>query len=81
VCSHPVSVKIRDRMLYASTRGAVIDSANATGLSIGKKLELEEVDEFTPAFLRKEMYPDELTPKAMFRKPMPPGRKPPASYS
>ncbi|KAK9472263.1 uncharacterized protein V1510DRAFT_417772 [Dipodascopsis tothii] len=76
----PPTARIKERMLYASARAAVLAEAERlSGLRVAKKLEASDSDEIaalSPAALHKELHPPKETTRAAFARPKAPGRRP-----
>ncbi|KAF9963142.1 Twinfilin-1, partial [Modicella reniformis] len=54
----PGKSKIRERMLYASSKGGVLEAAKSeAGLDVDKKLETTDVDELTKKYVEDELHP------------------------
>ncbi|KAI9886493.1 MAG: hypothetical protein M1823_001673 [Watsoniomyces obsoletus] len=71
----PTEAKIKERMLYASSRANVISTATgAANLTIAKKLEASNPSEITAEMLEEEFHPKEEQ-KAAFARPKRPGRR------
>ncbi|KAH7065790.1 hypothetical protein BKA63DRAFT_481681 [Paraphoma chrysanthemicola] len=72
----PSAAKIRERMLYAASRGNVVSLAqNDAGLKVAKKLEATNPDEVTEQVIRDEFKVEEVVKKEGFAKPKRPGRR------
>ncbi|CAG8483046.1 13624_t:CDS:10 [Funneliformis caledonium] len=72
----PPNSKIRERMLYSSCRGSVITFAEKeAGISITKKLETNDPEDFTKSYILDELHPTTETAPMSFSRPKPPGRK------
>ncbi|KAH7408581.1 hypothetical protein DE146DRAFT_777127 [Phaeosphaeria sp. MPI-PUGE-AT-0046c] len=72
----PSAAKIRERMLYAASRGNVVGLAqNEGGLKVAKKLEATNPDEVTEAVILEEFKQEAKEEKKGFAKPKRPGRK------
>ncbi|KAI9675358.1 MAG: Twinfilin-1 [Caeruleum heppii] len=71
----PSGSKVKERMLYASSRASVIATATAdAGLVIAKKLEASSPDEITATTIHEEFHPRQEE-KAGFSRPKRPGRR------
>lgn len=71
----PSGSKIKERMLYASSRAAVVAIAEKeAGLSVAKKMEASGPDELTEAVLEEEFKP-RVEVKRAFERPKRPGRR------
>ncbi|KAF8477432.1 hypothetical protein BDZ91DRAFT_709234 [Kalaharituber pfeilii] len=70
----PPSSKIKERMVYASSRSSIISVAENAGLIISKKLEAASPSEITLELLMDEFHPKEQT-KTSFSRPKRPGRR------
>ncbi|KAI9837708.1 MAG: hypothetical protein M1819_006641 [Sarea resinae] len=71
----PTGSKIKERMLYATSRAAMVDNAAAiAGLNIAKKLEASNPDEITEATIHEEFHPKQEQ-KLAFSRPKRPGRR------
>ena len=51
----PASSKVKERMLYASSRSSVLDAARGEGVEIGKRLEIGEPGEIGAQRFREEL--------------------------
>lgn len=72
----PSGAKIRERMIYAASRGNVVSLAqNEAGLKVAKKLEATNPDEVTEQVIRDEFKTEEVVKKEGFAKPKRPGRR------
>jgi len=72
----PSGAKIRERMLYAASRGNVVSLAQGEGgLTVAKKLEATNPDEVTEAVILEEFKVEEKGEKKGFAKPKRPGRR------
>jgi twinfilin-like protein len=72
----PSGAKIRERMIYAASRGNVVSLAqNEGGLKVVKKLEATNPDEVTEAVILEEFKVEEKEEKKGFAKPKRPGRR------
>ncbi|KAI5849053.1 hypothetical protein BZA05DRAFT_446135 [Tricharina praecox] len=71
----PADSKIKEKMLYASTRAAVVATVeNECGLRIQKRLEATSPDEIGEAQLIEEFHP-KAEVKTTFQRPKRPGRR------
>lgn len=71
----PTSSKIRERMIYATSRLMVVKAAERlAGLEIAKRLEGTNPDEFTEAVLAKE-FEEQKEESKVFARPKRPGRR------
>ncbi|KAL5117608.1 Twinfilin-1 [Pleosporales sp. CAS-2024a] len=72
----PSATKIRERMLYAASRGNVVNLAQAEGgLKVAKKLEATNPDEVTEKVILEEFKVEDVEEKKGFAKPKRPGRR------
>jgi twinfilin-like protein len=72
----PSGAKIRERMIYAASRGNVVSLAqNEGGLKVAKKLEATNPEEVTEQVILEEFKVEEKEEKKGFAKPKRPGRK------
>ncbi|KAH6490340.1 hypothetical protein HBI55_151920 [Parastagonospora nodorum] len=72
----PSGAKIRERMLYAASRGNVVSLAQGEGgLTVAKKLEATNPDEVTETVILEEFKVEEKEEKKGFAKPKRPGRR------
>lgn len=72
----PSSAKIRERMLYAASRGNVVSLAQGDGgLKVAKKLEATNPDEVTEQVLLEEFKVEKKEESKGFAKPKRPGRR------
>ncbi|KAF1847447.1 actin depolymerizing protein [Cucurbitaria berberidis CBS 394.84] len=72
----PSAAKIRERMLYAASRGNVVSLAqNEGGLKVVKKLEATNPDEVTEQVIKDEFKVETPTESKGFAKPKRPGRR------
>ncbi|KAJ4363526.1 Twinfilin-1 [Neocucurbitaria cava] len=72
----PSGAKIRERMLYAASRGNVVSLAqNEGGLKVAKKLEATNPDEVTAQVITDEFKVEAPTESKGFAKPKRPGRR------
>ncbi|KAI9760962.1 MAG: dihydrofolate reductase [Chaenotheca gracillima] len=70
----PTGAKIKERMLYAASRAAIVVMATKeVGLIITKRLEASNPDEITPGMIHEEFHP-KREEKAAFSRPKRPGR-------
>jgi hypothetical protein len=60
IYSCPTSSSIKNRMLYASSRSAILSVAAELGVKVDTKIETSEVDELTLKFLFKQVHRDDL---------------------
>merc|ERR1711997_950684 len=63
---------IKDRMLYASARNAVIGTIENFGLTFDKKVEVDSGKELTAEFFQDELHPKKSLNTAKFPRPAPP---------
>ncbi|KAI9841057.1 MAG: Twinfilin-1 [Sclerophora amabilis] len=71
----PGNSKIKERMVYASSRAGVLAlAASEAGLSINKKLEASNPSEITAAMIHEEFHPKQEQ-KSGFSRPKRPGRR------
>jgi twinfilin-like protein len=72
----PSGAKIKERMLYAASRGNVINLAQSQGgLKISKRIEATNPDEVSEAVVLDEFKVEEKEGKKGFSKPKRPGRR------
>lgn len=72
----PSAAKIKERMLYAASRGNVVSLAQTDGgLTVAKKLEATNADEVTEQLVLDEFRVEREEVKAGFSKPKRPGRR------
>lgn len=72
----PSAAKIKERMLYAASRGNVISLAQKEGgLKVAKRIEATNPDEVTEQVVRDEFKTEEVEEKKGFAKPKRPGRR------
>jgi twinfilin-like protein len=72
----PSGAKIRERMLYAASRGNVVSLAQGEGgLKVVKKLEATNPDEVSEKVILEEFKVEEKEEKKGFAKPKRPGRR------
>jgi twinfilin-like protein len=72
----PSGAKIRERMLYAASRGNVVSLAqNEAGLKVVKKMEAANPEEVTGEVIAEEFKADEKEEKKGFAKPKRPGKR------
>lgn len=72
----PSGAKIKERMLYAASRGNVVSLAqNDAGLKVAKKLEATNPDEVTEQVILDEFKVEKAEVKQGFSKPKRPGRR------
>ncbi|KAF1927442.1 actin depolymerizing protein [Didymella exigua CBS 183.55] len=72
----PSGAKIKERMLYAASRGNVVSLAQSDGgLKVAKKLEATNPDEVTAQVILDEFTVDKVEVKQGFSKPKRPGRR------
>lgn len=65
---------IKERMLYSTAKGPLIDSIEAMGINLVKKLEIGEGSEFTSEWLYDQLHPVKTVFKPKFARPSRPGR-------
>merc|ERR1719510_1483731 len=65
---------IKERMLYASCRNAVISTIESLGVEVDKKVEVDSGKELTEEFLQDELHPKKSLNTAKFSRPAPPNR-------
>jgi len=65
---------IKDRMLYASARNAVIGTIENYGVEVEKKMEVDSGKELTEEFLQDELHPKKNVHTTKFARPAPPNR-------
>jgi twinfilin-like protein len=76
VSTCPSAAKIRERMLYAASRGNVVALAqNEGGLKVAKKIEATNPDEVTEEVILDEFKEEAKEVKTGFAKPKRPGRR------
>jgi twinfilin-like protein len=76
VSTCPSAAKIRERMLYAASRGNVVALAqNEGGLKVAKKIEATNPDEVTEEVILDEFKDEAKEVKTGFAKPKRPGRR------
>ncbi|KAK7207769.1 hypothetical protein BZA70DRAFT_272171 [Myxozyma melibiosi] len=72
----PSSAKIKERMLYASCRAAVIAEAEGvSGMKVARKIEASDGSEITRASLEADLRPAPVAAKQAFARPKAPGRR------
>jgi twinfilin-like protein len=72
----PSGAKIRERMIYAASRGNVVSLAQGEGgLKVVKKLEVADPEEVSEQVVLEEFKVEEKEEKKGFAKPKRPGRK------
>jgi twinfilin-like protein len=72
----PSAAKIKERMLYAASRGNVVSLAQGEGgLKVAKKLEATNPEEVTEQVILDEFRVEEVEVKQSFSKPKRPGRR------
>lgn len=72
----PSAAKIKERMLYAASRGNVVSLAqNEGGLKVAKKLEATNPEEVTEEVIQDEFKVEKVEVKQGFSKPKRPGRR------
>lgn len=72
----PSAAKIRERMLYAASRGNVVNLAqNEGGLKVRKRIEATNPDEVSEQVILEEFKADAASETKGFAKPKRPGRK------
>ncbi|ORY10458.1 twinfilin-1 [Clohesyomyces aquaticus] len=71
----PSGAKIKERMLYAASRGNVIALAQQQGLSVAKRIEATNPEEVTEGVIREEFKTEQVEEKKGFAKPKRPGRR------
>ncbi|XP_064175672.1 twinfilin-1-like isoform X1 [Anguilla rostrata] len=70
------SCSVRERMLYSSCKGPLVDMAeNNLKMEIEKKIEIDNGDELTGDFLYEEVHPKQHAHKQKFAKPRGPAGK------
>ncbi|KAI8823616.1 uncharacterized protein EV422DRAFT_611920 [Fimicolochytrium jonesii] len=75
----PPSSKVKERMLYSSSRASVLLAAEEQGFTVSKKFEVSSIDEVTEAELKDEQETAASTPDSVrktFARPLRPGRGP-----
>ncbi|KAF8455390.1 hypothetical protein BGX38DRAFT_1267313 [Terfezia claveryi] len=70
----PSTSKIKERMVYASSRSSIISIAEQAGLQISKRLEAASPSELSLELLMEEFHPKKEE-KASFARPKRPGRR------
>lgn len=65
---------IKDRMLYASSKNAVVEVLENDGIEIIKKIEVDSGSELTEEFLQDELHPKKNVHQTKFDRPKPPSR-------
>ncbi|XP_012258029.1 twinfilin isoform X1 [Athalia rosae] len=69
------SCSIKERMLYSSCKGPLLDLIQSLGVTITKKLEIDDGKELTMEFLQEELHPKVNLHRPKFAKPKgPPNR-------
>lgn len=69
------SCSVRERMMYSSCKGPFLESLEALGVEIAKKLEIDSGSELTEAYLQDELHPKKILHRPAFAKPKgPPNR-------
>ncbi|GAO48793.1 actin depolymerizing protein [Saitoella complicata NRRL Y-17804] len=72
----PTSSKVKERMIYSSTRNfVVVNAEKEAGLVIVKKIEANELEDVGEKELMGEIYPKAEGEKKAFSRPRAPGRK------
>ncbi|KAK9236181.1 hypothetical protein V1525DRAFT_407792 [Lipomyces kononenkoae] len=72
----PAGSKIKERMLYASCRAAIVAEAEAiAGLKVHKRIEAGDGSEITRESLLADLHPQQQETKRAFARPKAPGRK------
>jgi Cofilin/tropomyosin-type actin-binding protein len=78
IYSCPSSSTIKQRMLYASSRRAILAIATEVGVKVDTKIETSEVDELTLKYLIKEIHGVEVVEeKKTFARPRGPPKRTP----
>lgn len=77
IYSCPPTSNIKQKMLYASSRRAILSIAKDLGITIDTKIETSEVDELTLKFLKRELHGEEIVEekKKGFARPRGPVRR------
>jgi len=70
----PSTSKIKERMIYASSRSSIISMAEQAGLKIAKKLEAASPSDLSLELLMEEFHP-KVEQKTAFSRPKRPGRR------
>ncbi|KAK6640066.1 hypothetical protein RUM43_008343 [Polyplax serrata] len=66
---------IKERMLYSSCKGSLLESIDILGVKVEKKLEIDTGDDLTPDFVMDEVHPKVNLHRPIFDKPKgPPNR-------
>lgn len=66
---------VRERMMYSSCKAPFLDNLNTLGVTVVKKLEIDNGAELTEEFLLEELHPRKLASRPAFAKPKgPPNR-------
>ncbi|KAK9469893.1 hypothetical protein V1512DRAFT_245324 [Lipomyces arxii] len=72
----PTGAKIKERMLYASCRGAIITEAETcSGLKVEKRIEASNGSEISRESLVDDLHPKKVETKLAFARPKAPGRR------
>lgn len=74
VYSCPMKSKVKERMLYSSSKISVVSMAEEVGLTVDKSSEVSDAIEFTEGFIHEELHPKKPEEKKTFKKPVKPGR-------
>lgn len=66
---------VKERMMYSSCKAPFVDTITALGVEIAKKIEIDNGEELTEAFLQEELHPKKILHRPQFAKPKgPPNR-------
>lgn len=74
VYSCPMRSKVKERMLYSSSKVSVLAVAEEIGLVVEKSSEVSDSIEFTESLIHEELHPKKPEEKKIFKKPTKPGR-------
>lgn len=76
IYSCPASSSIKQRMLYASSKSAILSAAAELGVKVDTKIETSEVDDLTLKFLMREVHGVEaVEEKKTFARPRGPPKR------
>lgn len=66
---------VKERMMYSSCKAPFVETIAALGVDIAKKIEIDNGEELTEAFLQDELHPKKILHRPQFAKPKgPPNR-------
>eukprot|EP00002_Diphylleia_rotans_P006794 TRINITY_DN1619_c0_g1_i1.p1 TRINITY_DN1619_c0_g1~~TRINITY_DN1619_c0_g1_i1.p1 ORF type:complete len:338 (+),score=90.00 TRINITY_DN1619_c0_g1_i1:74-1087(+) len=74
IFSCPDEAPVKLKMLFSTTKAAVLGNASSIGLDFPKKFEIRSPDEISEEIILDDILPKVASPKSSFQRPQAPGR-------